>query len=139
MVGGEFIIHNAQQNSRMHVVDPHFPGIEGQPDFEIKEEWYSLKNYAPDLHVILVQETKGMVGSGYMRPDFPATWARMHDKGRVFYTSMGHRDDVWQSALFQKLLLGTLSWSLGNVEADVTPNIDKVAASANVLPKEPKR
>jgi len=139
MIGGEFITHNAPQKSRMHVVDPHFPGIEGQPDFEIKDEWYSLKNYAPDLHVILVQETKGMVGPGYMRPDFPATWARMHHKGRVFYTSMGHMDYVWKSALFQKLLMGALAWSLGNVEADVTPNIDKVAASANELPKEPKR
>ena len=30
----------------------------------------------------------------------------MHGKGRVFYTSMGHREDVWDNPLFQNLLLG---------------------------------
>ena len=73
----------------------------------------------------------------YERPDFPATWARKHDKGRVFYTSMGHREDVWENAIFQDLLLGGLSWSLGNVEADMPANLEKAAPKANELPKDP--
>ncbi len=139
MLGGEFIRHGEQQNARMLVVDPKFPGLAGRQDFDLKEEWYSLKNFAPDLHVILVQETKGMRNFDYQRPNFPATWARVHGKGRVFFTSMGHRADVWENAIFQALLLGGLSWTLGFVEADLPPNLDKVAPQARELPKEEKK
>jgi type 1 glutamine amidotransferase len=109
MLGGEFIRHGEQQKSWMRVVDPEFPGIKGQKDFEKNEEWYSLKNFAPDLHVILVQDTKGMRNLDYERPSYPATWARKHEKGRVFYTSMGHREDVWENPLYQGLLVGARS------------------------------
>lgn len=137
MLGGEFISHGSQQDGWMRVADDKFPGIKGTKDFKIKEEWYSLKNFARDLHVILVQDTKGMHDWQYERAAFPATWARKHGKGRVFYTSMGHRDDVWTSELFQTLLMGGLSWALGRVEADVTPNFEQVTPEAAKLPKQP--
>ena len=47
-----------------------------------------------------------MEGPSYKRPPYPSTWARMHGKGRVFYTSMGHREDVWTSPEFQAVLIG---------------------------------
>jgi type 1 glutamine amidotransferase len=139
MVGGEFIRHGQQQKSWMRVVDPDFPGIKGQKDFEMHEEWYSLKNFAPDLHVILVQDTRGMKNVDYDRPSYPATWARKHEKGRVFFTSMGHREDVWESEIMQHLLAGALAWTLGRVEADVTPNLNSVAPKASELPTVPQK
>jgi type 1 glutamine amidotransferase len=101
------------------------------------EEWYSIKDFRKDLHVLLVQETAGMNGSDYQRPPYPATWARMHGKGRVFYTSMGHREDVWTNPLFQSILLGGISWAVGNVRADVSPNIEKATPQAWTLPPRP--
>lgn len=140
MVGGEFIKHGAQQKARMRGVDPQFPGCkETGEGFELHEEWYSLKNFAPDLHVLLVQETKGMKGSDYQRPPYPATWARQHGKGRVFYTSMGHREDVWTNPVFQSILLGGISWALGNDKADIAPNLQKVAPGASEMPPRPPR
>ncbi|HTU22312.1 MAG TPA: ThuA domain-containing protein [Gemmataceae bacterium] len=139
MLGGEFIKHGHQQKAWMRVVDASFPGIKGQKDFEKHEEWYSLKNFAPDLHVILVQDTQGMTDIDYERPKYPATWARKHHKGRVFYTSMGHREDVWQSEIMQQLLTGALAWALGRVEAEVTPNMKTVAPQASVLPNPEKK
>jgi type 1 glutamine amidotransferase len=138
MLGGEFIRHGQQQKAWMRVADADFPGIKGQKDFEKLEEWYSLKNFAPDLHVILVQDTEGMKNLDYERPKYPATWARKHDKGRVFYTSMGHREDVWESKIMQTLLAGALAWTLGRVEADVKPNLSIVAPKASELPKPKK-
>jgi type 1 glutamine amidotransferase len=64
MLGGEFIRHGEQQKSWMRVADPAFPGLKDVKDFEMLEEWYSLRNFAPDLHVILVQDTKGMRNHG---------------------------------------------------------------------------
>jgi type 1 glutamine amidotransferase len=133
MLGGEFIVHGAQQTAKMKVTDDSFPGAKGLKDFEKNEEWYALKNFAPDLHVILVQGTEGMKGAMYERPDFPATWARKHEKGRVFYTSMGHREDVWESEVMQNLLAGALSWVYGNVDVDIKPNIDTVAPKSSQL------
>ena len=95
MLGGEFLTHQSQQKAMMKVADPKFPGMAGLGEgFEMKEEWYAFCKFAPDLHVILVQETGGMHDPAYQRPPYPATWARMQQKGRVFYTSMGHREDV---------------------------------------------
>jgi type 1 glutamine amidotransferase len=72
-----------------------------------------------------------MEGPLDQRPPFPATWARMQGKGRVFYTSLGHREDVWTNDIFQKIVLGGLAWALGNVQADVTPNFRQVTPKAN--------
>jgi uncharacterized protein len=138
MLGGEFIRHGQQQKSWMRVVDPKFPGTEEIKDFQLNEEWYSLKNFAPDLHVVLVQDTEGMHNVDYQRPNYPATWARKHEKGRVFFTSMGHREDVWTNPTFQQLLMGGLRWVFGDVDADVTPNIKEAAPRAEEMPKGKK-
>jgi type 1 glutamine amidotransferase len=135
MLGGEFIVHGDQQKSTMKVVDNAFPGTKDLQDFNLHEEWYALKNFAPDLHVILVQDTTGMKGAMYERPNFPATWARKHDKGHVFYSSMGHREDVWQNPKFQDLLLGGLAWAFGNVDAKIEPNLKEVAPKASEYKK----
>jgi type 1 glutamine amidotransferase len=135
LIGGEFSGHGAQQKSKIIVADPKFPGVSAVPaDFGPNEEWYSQKNFPADLHVILVQDPAGMNGFQYARQPYPETWARMQGKGRVFYTSMGHRDDVWQSDEFKSILLGGINWTTGRVDADVTPNLDKVTPKANELP-----
>jgi len=111
-------------------------------DFGPLEEWYSLKDFQPNLHVLLVQDTSTMNKTGnnrsaYDRPNYPSTWARAYGKGRVFYTSMGHRDDIWTNPVFQSVLTGGINWAVGNVKADVTPNLEKAAPDANTLPPAP--
>jgi type 1 glutamine amidotransferase len=127
MLGGAFVSHGAQQKARMRVTSPKFPGVEGLGDgFELFEEWYAMKNFAKDMHVILMQETKGMQGDMYQRPPYPSTWARMHGKGRVYYTALGHREDVWTNPIFQQIILGGLSWALGRADTDITPNLARL-------------
>jgi type 1 glutamine amidotransferase len=114
---------------------PSFAGLKAFPAAEpIQEEWYSLKDFAPDLHVILAQDTTGMTGNDYNRPNYPATWAHLYGKGRVFYTSLGHREDVWTSPEYQALLLAGINWSSGRIDADVPSNIAQVTPEANKLP-----
>ena len=131
MLGGEFIIHGAQQPALLKAVDPKWPGAEAFNNASFVEEWYSLKNFAPDLHVILTQHCESMKGPMYERQPYPETWAHMWGKGRVFYTSMGHREDVWQKPEFQALTVGALRWITGQVDADVTPNIKEVTPQAD--------
>ena len=149
MIGGELIIHGTQQVAKVRVIDPKFPGFAHRGEaFELMEEWYSMTNFAPDMHVLLLQDTSSMRDPNangtdwppagwdtpYKRPPYPSTWARMHGKGRVFYTSMGHREDTWTNPLFQEILFNGIAWTLGEIKADVAPNLAAVAPHAADLP-----
>jgi uncharacterized protein len=142
MIGAYFAGHGAQQEAVIEIADASFPGVAafGTESFKLTDEWYGQKYLADDLHVILVQHTQGMKGPDYNRPSYPETWARMHGKGRVFYTSMGHREDVWENPKYQGLLLGALGWATGKLDFDVTPNISKVTPGYKEVPvKEPAK
>ena len=132
MLGGEFEMHGKQQKSNLIAVDKHFKPIPGLKDITaLHEEWYLLKNLNPEMHVLLVQDVQSMEEERYKKAgNFPQTWARMHDKGRVFYSSMGHREDVWENPAFQQILLGGLNWAAGNVDAEVKPNFKEVVPGA---------
>jgi hypothetical protein len=47
---------------------------------------------------------------------------------------MGHREDVWTNPTFSQILLGGLNWAMGNVEADIAPNIEKATPGAHEMP-----
>lgn len=127
MLGGEFIRHGPQQVAKATIVDPKFPGFDGfGTELNVNEEWYTLKEFAANNHVLLVMQTAGMQGGDYARPNFPLAWAREHGKGRVAYNAMGHREDVWDSAYFQSMLVGMLKWAGKRVDADVSPNLNQV-------------
>ncbi len=138
MIGGEFVTHGDPQESKIEIADPEFPGVaagfgkEGK-SFTIKDEWYALRYLPEDMHVILYQVTEGMKGPMYQRPNFPMTWARAYGKGRVFYTSMGHREEVWSNPMYQALLLGALTWASGRAEANLEPNFKQVTPKGNEL------
>lgn len=135
MIGSSFIIHDKQQVATALVIDPHFPGVAHLGEKCVcMEEWYSLNDFNRDIHVILATQTAGMSGPPYERPNFPNTWAHLHGKGRVYYTALGHREDTWISASFQKILYGGIAWATRQVDADITPNIEKVTPGAWILP-----
>lgn len=139
MLGGEFIKHGAQQPARVVCVDARFPGMAACKDgFTIQEEWYSFKNLAGDLRVLHWLATWTLKNTGddsvYRRAPYPITWARRHGKGRVFYSALGHREDVWRSALFQDMVVGALRWAAGDARADVTPNVSKVTPGYREIP-----
>ena len=144
MLGGEFITHGSTprlQTANLVVKDQNFPGLEGVTSpVSFTEEWYSLKDFVPDIHVILALDTQGMKGEPYQRAPYPATWARMHGKGRVFYTAMGDRPENWSNTFFLNLLGGRNSlvhWrrqklSLTRNLAEATPGY------AEIPPKPPQ-
>ncbi len=134
LLGGEFMRHGPQQVAKARVIDPAFPGCaELGAAVECLEEWYSLKEFAMDLHVLLVLETAGMEGIDYQRPSFPLAWARPQGKGRVWFNAMGHREDVWTNPEFQAMLVGGIEWTGGRKSADIAPNLKRVAPDAMTL------
>jgi type 1 glutamine amidotransferase len=46
--------------------------------------------------------------------DYPQAWTREYGKGRSFYTSLGHRDDIWSNdPVFRAHINGGIRWALG--------------------------
>lgn len=139
-LGAEFIIHGAQQVATNKVIDPAFPGFADLGEsFSYNEEWYSLKDFNSDIHVLTVIDAPSMKGPMYDRPAYPTTWARQEGKGRVFYTAMGHRDDIWSNPAYQSILTGAIRWATGDVEAAVAPNLSTAAPGAMTNPKFAKK
>lgn len=124
LIGGEFRTHGAQQKATQDVLGHDLPGWESLPNsFELHEEWYAFRNLNPDMRVLLRQQTRGMTGDMYEgQPAYPSTWIRTQGRGRIAYTSMGHREDVWTNPVFHGILLGLFAWALGEVETTTTPN-----------------
>jgi len=142
MLGAEFIIHGRElrlQDANLIVNDPKFPGLEGVASpVSFNEEWYSLKDFMPDLHVILTLDTHGMTGECYQRAPYPATWARQNGKGRVFYTAMGDRPENWKNEFFLNLLAGGIRWTIGDASARLDANLKQAAPGyAEIPPKFP--
>jgi uncharacterized protein len=138
MIGGEFSGHGDQQEASIGIADGKFPGASAfgtSGSFMLKDEWYAQKNLANDLHVINFYETESMKGKDYARPNYPQCWARTHGKGRVFYNSMGHREDVWSSPKFQEFALAALGWATGRLDYDVPANIEKVTPDYQKMTK----
>jgi uncharacterized protein len=141
MLGSEFIVHGNEprlQDANLIVNDAKFPGLEGvNSPVKFNEEWYSLKDFQPDLHVILTLDTQGMKGACYQRPPYPVTWARMHGKGRVFYMAMGDRPENWKNEFFLNLLGGGIRWAIGDVSATVDGNLQQTAPGYAEIPPKP--
>jgi hypothetical protein len=69
-------------------------------------------------------EETDLEGLGGLRPggDYPQSWVREFGAGRSFYTSIGHRDDIWPNdPVFRAHLVGGIRWALGLEEGDATP------------------
>jgi type 1 glutamine amidotransferase len=144
MVGAEFITHGREprlQDAHLIVNDEKFPGLEGVTSpVSFNEEWYSMKDFMPDLHVILTLDTQGLKGECYQRAPYPVTWARMHGKGRVFYTAMGDRPENWKNEFFLNLLAGGIRWSIGDASAQLDANLKEAAPGyAEIPPKFPEK
>ena len=128
MLGGELLVRvRGLEPAHQIVADTNFPGMDSMPpNYGPPEEWYAMRNYATNLHVLLIMDTATMVRGSYYAPNYPSTWARQYGKGRVFYTNLGHEKDVWNGPVFQHILAGAFNWADGSIEADVSPNIERM-------------
>jgi type 1 glutamine amidotransferase len=128
MLGGRFDEHPWQVTSAPVLVEaPDFPAMRGmQSPVMVRDEHYQLKEFsrdkvrvlarldssALDLKAPLVHRTDG---------DFPVAWARLHGRGRVFYSTLGHAPESWDDPLIQGMYFQALRWALRLVDGDATP------------------
>ncbi|MFA6545900.1 MAG: ThuA domain-containing protein [Limisphaerales bacterium] len=128
MLGGEFRTHGPQVTVTAINKEPSHPATKHLPaQWEIFDEIYEFKSHEQgNVHELLSMDqhphTKAPGYNGM-------SWYRNVGKGRVFYTSLGHREDMWDPAwkdaggnrknpaaialAYQQHILGGIKWALG--------------------------
>ncbi len=120
MIGGEFLTHQEQARVDCINEDHDHPATRHLgPIYTVFDEIYIMKNFdRAKVHGILTLDKHPNSG---VPGDYPIAWSREIGKGRLFYTSLGHREDVWLSAPYQQHILGGIKWALGLEKASATP------------------
>ncbi len=120
MINGEFKYHRDQAEVEAINSDPTFPSNRHLgPTYKVYDEIYILNGYDRSKAHALLDLDKHP--NTKMPGHYPISWALNYGKGRVWYTSLGHREDVWESSDYQKHILGGVRWALGLDAADATP------------------
>ena len=132
MMGGYFDGHPWYANNTVHVKidEPDHPinAAFGGKSFDIMDEIYQIKApYSREkLRVLLSLDTikTDMNRKGIKRKDgdFAISWIREYGKGRVFYCSLGHREDIFWNPMVLEYYLAGIQYALGDLKADATPS-----------------
>jgi type 1 glutamine amidotransferase len=114
MSGAYFKGHPAQQEAVVDVVDPNTIATSFLPkEWKRKDEWYSFKDMATDLHVILKIDESTYKHTGLDMGDHPMAWYHDYDGGRAFYTELGHVDESYSDPLYLHHILGGIQYAMG--------------------------
>jgi len=127
-LGGEFLTHNAQATVECLVQDPEHPAVSHfGPSFTVTDEIYIQKNFHRDqVHGLLgLDQHPNSKAPG----DYPISWCKQVGAGRVFYTELGHREDVWENPAYQQHILGGIKWALGLEAGSAVPQNPAVKLS----------
>ena len=135
MLGGEFLTHGAQatvdclNQDKKHPATRHLPA-----SWTVHDEIYLMKSFERgSVHGLLgLDQEPNKKTPG----DYPVAWCKQVGKGRIFYTSLGHREDMWDpetpaefkrsnskevSRAYQQHILNGIRWSLGLVRGSAKP------------------
>lgn len=126
MIGGEFLGHGPQLKVVLNVDDgKHASTLNFDKTYEIFDEIYTFKNFdRKKVHMLLSLDKNPNKNDkeNFEKPGYyPIAWCRNYGKGRVFYTALGHRDDVLESEMFKKHLLGGIRWAFKQAGGSATP------------------
>jgi uncharacterized protein len=110
MVGNEFETHGDQAEVEAIVESPGHPAVAhlGQRYRVFDEIYRFARNNRTAVTPLLTLDRfprDGLPRSGEPA-DLPLAWAKAHGAGRVFYTALGHRDELWRDAPYQQHVLG---------------------------------
>ena len=128
MLGGEFDHHGQQVSIECLNEDPQHPANAslGKTWAITQEEVYQFKKYSPtNVHELLILDKQPQ--PPFPAGHFPVSWSKPYGNGKVFYTSIGHREDIIDadpnmtgrinsveiSKAYQSHILGGIQWALG--------------------------
>ena len=98
----------------VRIEDPGHPSTKGLPrNWERIDEWYNFVSNPRGAVHILARIDEGTYFGGAMGADHPIAWCRNVDRGRSWYTAMGHTRESYAEPLFRRHLLGGIESAAG--------------------------
>lgn len=119
IIGGYFDGHPWHQEVAVRVEDRSSPATRHLPErWVLTDEIYQFRNWDRSArHVLLSLDPSSvdLKADGVKRTDgdFALAWTSSYGRGRVFYTALGHRAELWESSEYQRHLAGGIRWVLG--------------------------
>ena len=119
MIGGEFQTHGKQvwvidkADDKNHAAAAPFGA--GRLVFD---EIYEFKNFDKNkVHPLIHMDKHPQTGeAGY----YPVAWCKNYGTGRVFYTALGHRPEVWGLPWYKQHVQNGILWTLGLASGDAS-------------------
>ncbi len=124
MIGGYFNGHpwNEKVGIKVEKSDHPLCQMFDADRFDIADEIYQLREpYSRKRLNVLLSidvERTDMTKKNIKRKDgdFAVSWARRQGKGRVFYCSLGHRDEIYWNPLILRHYLAGIQFALGDLD-----------------------
>ncbi|MDP6523438.1 MAG: ThuA domain-containing protein [Kiritimatiellia bacterium] len=126
--GGFFTGHPWSMNVGIKLDDPEHPlcsVFEGK-GFMVNDEIYQFNKgtYTREkLRVLLSLDMNKNPARGKREDkDYAVAWVKQHGKGRIFYSSLGHRAEIWWNPTLMQFYLDGIQFALGDLDGDMTPS-----------------
>jgi type 1 glutamine amidotransferase len=121
MVGNEFDTHGDQTEVEATVETSGHPAVAHLGvRYRVFDEIYRfVRNNRGSVTPLLTLDRfprDGLARAGEPG-DLPLAWAKSHGRGRVFYTALGHREELWRDAAYEQHVLGGIRSVLPAVRA----------------------
>lgn len=140
--GGLFDSHPWTEAVYVDVEEPQNPTVRHWGDaFAFRDEIYVLdENPRWTSNVTMSLDTRdvGIVQGPASEEanDYPLSWLRRHEGGRVFVTALGHFAEVWSNSDYQRHLTQGIRVAAGRVDADFTGHREKEVIADGVWPDD---
>ena len=111
MVGGQWVAHpGGIIDYRVDITRPDDPVMQGINSFPYHSEQYYM-HVDPSNEVLATTTFNGDHAYWINGVTMPVVWKRMHGKGRVFYSSLGHVASEFQVPEMATILRRGMSWA----------------------------
>lgn len=129
LMGGYFVNHPWNEAVTLRIEEPEHPVTApfGGSRYVVADEIYQFREpYSRDrLRVLISLDTADldMQRDGVLREDrdFAVSWVHAEGEGRVFYSSLGHRYEIFTDPVILRHWLAGIQYALGDLEADDAP------------------
>jgi uncharacterized protein len=118
MMGGFFVRHPDEQKFTIKVIDAQHPATKHyKPEFQRQDECYNLHLLNPDIKILLAADLSTVADEEKYKVSLfgnyiPLSWYHTFDRGRQFYTALGHPENSFDDADFVKHIKGGIIWAM---------------------------
>jgi type 1 glutamine amidotransferase len=117
LMGAFSMRHDRQRPLRIETLEKAHPVMRGFPEAwgTIEEELYEIERVWPGMTPL------AQAFSVESNKHHPVIWTNTHGRARVFVTSLGHNNGMFENPNYLALVTRGLLWTVGLLERDGTP------------------